>query len=128
MKHTYSPKIDEIAMARQHDEAIQSGGISLHDTIKEGMLIRISDEDLFNEELHITIDTLTIKEGESLIPSYEITLKETKEEGTLERMQNKIDAIASGNSVNHAGGTIVNLQGNYLKKIRKMPLPPLSAS
>ena len=116
MKHTYSPKIDEIAMARQHDEAIQSGGISLHDTIKEGMLIRISDEDLFNEELHITIDTLTIKEGESLIPSYEITLKEAKEEGTLERMQNKIDAIASGNSVNHAGGTIVNLQGNYLKK------------
>lgn len=116
MKHTYSPKIDEIAMARQHDEAIQSGDISLHDTIKEGMLIRISDEDLFNEELHITIDTLTIKEGESLIPSYEITLKEAKEEGTLERMQNKIDAIASGNSVNHAGGTIVNLQGNYLKK------------
>jgi len=116
MKHTYSPKIDEIAMARQHDEAIQSGGISLHDTIKEGMLIRISDEDLFNEELHITIDTLTIKEGESLIPSYEITLKEAKEEGTLERMQNKIDAIASGNSVNHAGGMIVNLQGNYLKK------------
>lgn len=116
MKHTYSPKIDEIAMARQHDEAIQSGGISLHDTIKEGMLIRISDEDLFNEELHITIDTLTIKEGESLIPSYEITLKEAKEEGTLERMQNKIDAIVSGNSVNHAGGTIVNLQGNYLKK------------
>lgn len=116
MKHTYSPKIDEIAMARQHDEAIQSGGISLHDTIKEGMLIRISDEDLFNEELHITIDTLTIKEGESLIPGYEITLKEAKEEGTLERMQNKIDAIASGNSVNHAGGTIVNLQGNYLKK------------
>lgn len=116
MKHTYSPKIDEIAMARQHDEAIQSGGISLHDTIKEGMLIRISDEDLFNEELHITIDTLTIKEGESLIPGYEITLKEAKEEGTLERMQNKIDAISSGNSVNHAGGTIVNLQGNYLKK------------
>lgn len=116
MKHTYSPKIDEIAMARQHDEAIQSGGISLHDTIKEGMLIRISDEDLFNEELHITIDTLTIKEGESLIPSYEITLKEAKEEGTLERMQNKIDAIASGNSINHAGGTIVNLQGNFLKK------------
>lgn len=116
MKHTYSPKIDEIAMARQHDEAIQSGDISLHDTIKEGMLIRISDEDLFNEELHITIDTLTIKEGESLIPSYEITLKEAKEEGTLERMQNKIDAISSGNSVNHAGGTIVNLQGNYLKK------------
>ena len=115
-KHTYSPKIDEIAMARQHDEAIQSGGISLHDTIKEGMQIKISDEDLFHEELHITIDTLTIKEGESLIPSYEVTLKEAKEESTLERMQNKIDAMVSGNSVNHTGGTIVNLQGNYLKK------------
>ena len=101
-KHTYSPKIDEIAMARQHDEAIQSGGISLHDTIKEGMQIKISDEDLFHEELHITIDTLT--------------LKEAKEESTLERMQNKIDAMVSGNSVNHTGGTIVNLQGNYLKK------------
>ena len=115
-KHTYSPKIDEIAMARQHDEAIQSGGISLHYTIKEGMQIKISDEDLFHEELHITIDTLTIKEGESLIPSYEVTLKEAKEESTLERMQNKIDAMVSGNSVNHTGGTIVNLQGNYLKK------------
>lgn len=115
-KHTYSPKIDEIAMARQHEEAIQSGGISLHDTIKEGMQIKISDEDLFHEELHITIDTLTIKEGESLIPSYEVTLKEAKEESTLERMQNKIDAMVSGNSVNHTGGTIVNLQGNYLKK------------
>ena len=51
-----------------------------------------------------------------LTRAYEESDKEAKEEGTLERMQNKIDAISSGNSVNHAGGTIVNLQGNYLKK------------
>lgn len=117
-KHTYSPKIDEIAMARQHDEAIRSGGISLHDTIKEGMSIRISDEDLFDEELCVTIDTLTIKEGENLIPTYEVTLKDNKEKGTLDQIQEKIDGIVSGGTGGGTslGGGVTVPQGNYLRK------------
>lgn len=117
-KHTYSPKIDEIAMARQHDEAIQSGGISLHDTIKEGMSIQISDEDLFDEELCVTIDTLTIKEGENLIPTYEVTLKDNKEKGTLDQIQEKIDGIVSGGTGGGTslGGGVTVPQGNYLRK------------
>ena len=50
-------------MARQHDEAIASGGTikSLHDTLKEGMLLLFEDEDL-NIDASIFIDHLTIKE------------------------------------------------------------------
>ncbi len=92
----YSPKIDEIFMARQHDAAMASGGTikSLHDTIKEGMLLLFEDEDL-NINASIFIDRLTIKE-EGKIPTYEVVLKEEKTVGRLDKMQNQIDSLASG--------------------------------
>lgn len=92
----YSPKIDEIFMARQHDVAMASGGTikSLHDTIKEGMLLLFEDEDL-NINASIFIDRLTIKE-EGKIPTYEVVLKEEKTVGRLDKMQNQIDSLASG--------------------------------
>ena len=92
----YAPKIDEIFMARQHDEAMASGGTikSLHDTIKEGMLLLFEDEDL-NINASIFIDRLTIKE-EGKIPTYEVVLKEEKTVGRLDKMQNQIDSLASG--------------------------------
>lgn len=92
----YAPKIDEIFMARQHDVAMASGGTikSLHDTIKEGMLLLFEDEDL-NINASIFIDRLTIKE-EGKIPTYEVVLKEEKTVGRLDKMQNQIDSLASG--------------------------------
>lgn len=93
----YAPKIDEIFMARQHDEAMASGGTikSLHDTIKEGMLLLFEDEDL-NIDASIFIDHLTIKEGDGPVPTYEVVLKEEKTVGRLDKMQNQIDSLASG--------------------------------
>lgn len=93
----YAPKIDEIFMARQHDEAMASGGTikSLHDTIKEGMLLLFEDEDL-NIDASIFIDRLTIKEGDGPIPTYEVVLKEEKTVGRLDKMQNQIDSLAAG--------------------------------
>ena len=92
----YAPKVDEIFMARQHDLAMASGGKikSLHDTLKEGMLLLFEDEDL-NIDASIFIDRLTIKE-EGAVPTYEVVLKEEKTVGTLQKMQNKIDSLAAG--------------------------------
>lgn len=96
-RSVYAPKVDEIFMARQHDEAMASGGsiASLHDTLKEGMLLLFEDEDL-NIDASIFIDRLTIKEGDSPIPTYEVVLKEEKTVGRLDKMQNQIDSLVSG--------------------------------
>src|SRR3712207_9195860 len=43
-RYIYSPKIDELFMARQHDKAMADNThktISIHDTIKEGDFIQI---------------------------------------------------------------------------------------
>lgn len=96
-RSVYAPKVDEIFMARQHDEAMASGGsiASLHDTLKEGMLLLFEDEDL-NIDASIFIDRLTIKEGDGPAPTYEVVLKEEKTVGRLDKMQNQIDSLASG--------------------------------
>ena len=96
-RSVYAPKVDEIFMARQHDAAMASNGTiaSLHDTLCAGMMLLFEDEDL-NIDASIFIDQLTIKEGEGAIPTYEVTLKEEKTVGRLDKMQNQIDSLASG--------------------------------
>ena len=95
MRYSYEPKVDDIFMARQHDEAIARGEVSIHDTLKEGDLMLFTDTDL-GIDGSIIIDTLIIKEGEGIIPQYTITLKDEKTVGTLEKIQNQIDSIVSG--------------------------------
>lgn len=96
-KHTYAPKIDEIYMARQHDEAMEdtTGTTkSLHDTIKEGDIFRFSDED-FGISADVIIDSLSITEKEGAIPTYEVSLRDNKEVSTLQKIQDKITAISN---------------------------------
>lgn len=96
-KHTYAPKIDEIYMARQHDEAMEdtTGTTkSLHDTIKEGDIFQFSDED-FGISADVVIDSLSITEKEGAIPTYEVSLRNDKEVGALQKIQNKITAISN---------------------------------
>lgn len=102
-RHTYAPKIYDIFMARQHDEAMAdtSGTLkSIHDTIKEGDIMPFKDEDL-GLDTEIIIDRLTIKENDGKIPSYEVSLREDKEAGTLQKMQEQITALGRGSG----GGT-----------------------
>lgn len=102
-RHTYAPKIYDIFMARQHDEAMAdtSGAVkSIHDTIKEGDIMPFKDEDL-GLDAEIIIDRLTIKENDGKIPSYEVSLREDKEAGTLQKMQEQITALGRGSG----GGT-----------------------
>jgi hypothetical protein len=94
-KNTYSPKIDEIYMAKEAEDAKAKGETSLHDSIKEGDILLFQDDDLLLDG-KVFIDQLTIKEnGNNGIPTYDVTLRDEVTIGTLERIQNKVDSIAN---------------------------------
>ena len=97
-RKTYTPKVDEIFMARQNDEAEadETGATkSIYKTIKEGDLIQIKDNDLGIDRM-VTIEKLSIKEKDGKLPTYDITLKEEKDVGTIQKIQNQISSIVSG--------------------------------
>ncbi len=111
-RYVYQPKVDELFMARQHDAAMadKTGAIkSLHDTLKAGDLMDFRDDDL-NIKGTITIDQLNIKEQDGKIPTYEITLREDKEVGTIQKIQQQITSLQSGNGGSGGGGGITLAQ------------------
>lgn len=120
-RYVYQPKVDEIFMARQHDqaEADDTGVIkSLHDTLKAGDLMNFNDTDL-NIEGIISIDQLTIKEEDGKIPTYDITLREDKEVGTIQKIQQQISSIKSGNGGTGAGLTTTQVKNQVSTEGRK---------
>ena len=127
-RKVYTPKVDEIFMARQNDEAEadKTGTIkSIYKTMKEGDLIHFKDEDLQIDK-SVTIEKLTIKEKDGKLPTFDITLKEDKEVGTIQKIQNQISSIVDGAS--GAGGyTNAQIEGMvasvgqdyFLSKLKK---------
>ncbi len=103
-RYTYQPRIDEIWMQEQHDKAMSSNDVvSLHDTLKAGDIFSFADADL-NIDANIIIDVLSIKENGEGVPTYEITLRDEKQVGTIQKIANKIDSVISGAvSVNAVG-------------------------
>lgn len=94
-RYTYTPKVDEIFMAYQHDSAVANNETSMHDTIKEGGIMLFEDNDL-NIDGSVFIDNLTIKEyGNAQIPTYEVTLRDDKQVGQIQRIQNQINSLSS---------------------------------
>lgn len=111
-RYVYQPKVDEIFMARQHDlaEKDTTGVIkSLHDTLKAGDLMEFEDTDLRIGGV-ISIDQLTIKEEDGKIPTYDITLREDKEVGTIQKIQQQISSLQSGNGGTSAGLTTTQVK------------------
>lgn len=111
-RYVYQPKVDELFMARQHDQAKEdtTGAIkSLHDTLKAGDLMEFEDTDLGIGGV-ISIDQLTIKEEDGKIPTYDITLREDKEVGTIQKMQQQISSLQSGNGGTGAGLTTTQVK------------------
>ena len=97
-RYVYQPKVDELFMARQHDKAVAdtTGTIkSLHDTLKAGDLMEFEDTDIGIGGI-ISIDQLTIKEEDGNIPTYDITLRDDKEVGTIQKIQDKISSLQNG--------------------------------
>ena len=111
-RYVYQPKVDEIFMARQHDLAEEdtTGTIkSLHDTLKAGDLMEFEDTDLRIGGT-ISIDQLTIKEEDGKIPTYDITLREDKEVGTIKKIQQQISSLQNGNGGTGAGLTTTQVK------------------
>lgn len=59
----------------------------------------------------ISIDQLTIKEEDGKIPTYDITLREDKEVGTIQKIQQQISSLQSGNGGTGAGLTTTQVKG-----------------
>lgn len=117
-RYVYQPKVDELFMARQHDQAqADDTGVikSLHDTLKAGDLMEFEDTDL-NIEGIISIDQLTIKEEDGKIPTYDITLREDKEVGTIQKIQQQISSLQSGNGGTGAGLTTTQVKGQIARE------------
>lgn len=111
-RKTYTPKVDEIFMARNHDayEEDETGKLSsLYLDIKEGDILEFKDADLALDT-RITINSLSIKEQEGKIPTYEVTLKEEKEVSTITKIVNQVSSIVSGS----LGGGLTNGQINSM--------------
>ena len=111
-RYVYQPKVDELFMARQHDLAEEdtTGTIkSLHDTLKAGDLMEFEDTDLRIGGT-ISIDQLTIKEDDGKIPTYDITLREDKEVGTIQKIQQQISSLQNGNGGTGAGLTTTQVK------------------
>lgn len=120
-RYVYQPKVDEIFMARQNDQAqADDTGVikSLHDTLKAGDLMNFNDTDL-NIEGIISIDQLTIKEEDGKIPTYDITLREDKEVGTIQKIRQQISSLQSGNGGTGAGLTTTQVKNQVATEGRK---------
>lgn len=108
-RYVYTPKIDEIFMARQDLEAKSDTGgktASIHDTLKEGDVLLFDDDDLLING-SVYIDQLTIKEnGNNGIPTYDVTLRNEVNVGTLQRIQNKVDSVANDIRTGNIGGNV----------------------
>lgn len=113
---TIDPKIDNIKAKRHDDEVESSGeGVKVYDTIYEGMLMQIEDEDLDIDDA-IFIDRLTIREGDSLIPQYEVVLRNEKLKNTVQQIQQQISDIKSGVAGVASTGNVDANQVNQLIK------------
>lgn len=98
-RYVYQPKVDEVFMARQNDQATEdkTGTIkSLHDTLKAGDIMEFDDDDLHIGG-KVTIDQLVIRENEGGIPTYEVTLRNDVEVGTMAKIKQQISSLEAGN-------------------------------
>lgn len=94
-RYVFEPKVDEIFMAYQHDKAkadTTGKTASLYETLKAGSLLHFSDTDLKLDKSGV-IERLIIREELGSIPTYDVTIKEDKDVGTLQKMQDAIDTV-----------------------------------
>ena len=93
--YVYSPKIDEIYMAEEALAAEAMGLTSIHDSIKEGDVLIFGDNDL-RIDGNVYIDQLNIKEnGNNGIATYDVSLRNEVNVGTIQRIQNKVDSLVT---------------------------------
>lgn len=97
-KAYYEPEVD----AKQ---IVRSGS-----TLKEGMYMKIHDEDIIEEYTdYILIDSLVIEENEENIPTYKVTLREKKKSSYVQSTATALSNLAHQIEVNKGSGTGVDI-------------------
>ena len=108
--YRYEPSLDNIYLKKNPDDAAE---------LIIGNKLAWVDTDLgFDGGIisgDVTIRTLSISEGKSALPEYEITLNDTVSSGTIEQLTAQVDAIMSG----FAGGGGISLE-QVLTQIRNV--------
>ena len=102
-KPSFTPAIDNKFMAEHPDIA---------ETIKEGDLFVFSDADL-GIDTFVTISSLTIKEGEDMIPQYEVTLNDETEADFVDRVASEVSQMMATGSPQLTKADITSLIRSY---------------
>ena len=104
--YSYSIGVDEIFMAKNP---------SVMAEVFEGKKMKINDDEIgINEEL-VTIQSLTIEDGDGLIPRIKVTLNNNPSASTLERIQGQIANIESTANSQYSAQT--ELAKQYQRKL-----------
>lgn len=103
-KFTYEPHIDEIYLIRNYDRCENEGDVtkSVYWNLYAGLkfpflsIPKTEDSTEIPPVVNITIETLTIKEGDSLAPKVEITLNNDIEQSTYQKITTAVNRIYDG--------------------------------
>lgn len=107
--YSYNIGVDEIFMARN---------ANFYNEIMEGKRLTVNDPEMGIDHENVIIQSLSIKEGEGLIPTFEVTLNNEPSASTLERVQGQISEIET--SVNNKFSSQSELSKQYRKKLDKV--------
>ena len=107
--YSYNIGVDEIFMARN---------ANFYNEIMEGKRLTVNDPEMGIDHENVIIQSLYIKEGEGLIPTFEVTLNNEPSASTLERIQGQISEIET--SVNNKFSSQSELSKQYRKKLDKV--------
>lgn len=107
--YSYNIGVDEIFMARN---------ANFYNEIMEGKRLTVNDLEMGIDHENVIIQSLSIKEGEGLIPTFEVTLNNEPSASTLERIQGQISEIET--SVNNKFSSQSELSKQYRKKLDKV--------
>lgn len=107
--YSYNIGVDEIFMARN---------ANFYNEIMEGKRLTVNDPEMGIDHENVIIQSLSIKEGEGLIPTFEVTLNNEQSASTLERIQGQVSEIET--SVNNKFSSQSELSKQYRKKLDKV--------
>lgn len=87
-----------------------TGRLQRGERLLEGMYMHVSDPDIIDTDEYVIIDTLSINEGEGVIPLFSVTLRDRKSTGFSASVRNDIKVIA---------GTIQNIEQKMPRMARR---------
>lgn len=110
-KYTYEPHLDDIYLTRNFDKCEEAGDVtkSVYWNLYAGLrfpflgIPETSDEKEVLPIINITMETITIKEGDGLTPKVEITLNDKIEQSTYQKITTAVDRIYNGSLFSQLG-------------------------